>query len=66
MPELCKSCERRDVDFGGCRCQAMAILNDPAATDPVCRKSPGRAALDALLEREAGVSPPPDYIYRRF
>ena len=66
MPALCQSCERRDVDFGGCRCQAMAILKDPAATDPVCRKSPGRAVLDALLEREAGVSPPPDYVYRRF
>lgn len=49
MPDLCKTCERRDIDFGGCRCQAMAILGDPNAPDPVCRKSEGRAALDALL-----------------
>ena len=65
MPELCQSCERRDVDFGGCRCQAMAVLKDPAATDPVCRKSPGRAVLDALLEQEVRTSDIPELIYRR-
>jgi len=40
MQEPCRSCERRTVDFGGCRCQAMALAGDPAATDPVCIKSP--------------------------
>lgn len=40
MSDTCRSCERRSVDFGGCRCQAMAIVGDPAATDPVCVKSP--------------------------
>ena len=64
MPELCRTCDRRDVDFGGCRCQAMAVLGDPAATDPVCRKSPGRARLDALLAEEAS-SDSPDFTYRR-
>jgi len=52
MPELCQTCERRDIDFGGCRCQAMAILGDASATDPVCRKSAGRAMLDSLLTEE--------------
>lgn len=66
MPELCQSCERRDIDFGGCRCQAMAVLNDPAATDPVCRKSSGRAVLDALLEQELRSSDVPELVYRRF
>ena len=65
MPSLCQSCERRDVDFGGCRCQAMAILGDPNATDPVCRKSAGRAVLDALLTTEATRFDVPDYVYRR-
>lgn len=68
MPELCQSCDRRDIDFGGCRCQAMAILGDPAATDPVCRKSPGRAILDRLLEQEATGDPSndkPEYVYRK-
>ena len=37
MQEPCRSCDRREIDFGGCRCQAMALVGDPAATDPVCR-----------------------------
>ena len=65
MPELCRACDRRDVDFGGCRCQAMALTGDPAATDPVCRKSPGRAALDALVAAEATAKAPPAFAYRR-
>lgn len=65
LPALCQSCERRDVDFGGCRCQAMAILGDATAPDPVCRKSPGRAALDALLESETIRIDAPQFVYRR-
>ncbi|MEO8902353.1 MAG: pyrroloquinoline quinone biosynthesis protein PqqE [Polyangiaceae bacterium] len=40
MPEPCKSCERRTVDFGGCRCQAFHLTGDAAATDPACGLSP--------------------------
>ena len=40
MPELCKSCPRREIDFGGCRCQAFLLTGDAAATDPVCHLSP--------------------------
>lgn len=65
LPALCQTCERRDVDFGGCRCQAMAVLGDPGAPDPVCVKSPGRAALDALLVEEGQAVVAPDYVYRR-
>ncbi len=50
MSEPCRSCDRRDIDHGGCRCQAMALAGDPAATDPVCRFSPHRALVDATLE----------------
>src|ERR1700677_2343884 len=32
MQEPCRSCEFRDIDFGGCRCQALAIAGDAAAT----------------------------------
>lgn len=49
MPEPCRSCDRRAVDHGGCRCQAMAVLGDARAPDPVCRRTPGRAVLDRLL-----------------
>jgi pyrroloquinoline quinone biosynthesis protein E len=49
MQEPCKTCDRREIDFGGCRCQAMLIVGDPAATDPVCTLSPNRAKVDAIL-----------------
>ncbi len=39
MPDICKSCDRKEIDFGGCRCQALAILGDAAAADPVCSKA---------------------------
>ena len=40
MPEPCRSCSRKEVDWGGCRCQAFALLGDAAATDPACGLSP--------------------------
>lgn len=45
MSEPCRSCERREVDHGGCRCQAFALTGDPAATDPACAKSPDHALI---------------------
>ena len=61
---LPQSCDRRRIDFGGCRCQAMALAGDPAATDPVCSKSPLHAALVAAAEADAAAAPPP-FTYRR-
>ena len=49
MQEPCKSCDRRAQDFGGCRCQAMLLAGDPAATDPVCSLAPQRPQVDAIL-----------------
>lgn len=40
MPEPCRSCPQREVDFGGCRCQAALLTGDPANTDPACEFSP--------------------------
>jgi len=40
MPEPCRSCARRDVDFGGCRCQAFQLTGDASRTDPVCHLAP--------------------------
>jgi pyrroloquinoline quinone biosynthesis protein E len=40
MPEPCRGCERRTVDFGGCRCQAFHLTGDAAATDPTCTLAP--------------------------
>jgi pyrroloquinoline quinone biosynthesis protein E len=57
MPEPCRSCAFKEVDFGGCRCQAALLAGDPAATDPVCEFSPDRPRVDALL---AGIDSAPD------
>jgi pyrroloquinoline quinone biosynthesis protein E len=51
MQEPCRSCERRAIDFGGCRCQAFALTGDAAATDPACTLSPRRAEIDAAHAR---------------
>jgi pyrroloquinoline quinone biosynthesis protein E len=40
MAEPCKSCDRREIDFGGCRCQAFSLTGDLRATDPACTLSP--------------------------
>jgi PqqA peptide cyclase len=60
MREPCASCPRRDIDFGGCRCQAFALTGDPTATDPVCHLSPDHDVV-ANLAMDQAASP---YIYR--
>ncbi|HET7543149.1 MAG TPA: pyrroloquinoline quinone biosynthesis protein PqqE [Polyangiaceae bacterium] len=45
MPEPCQSCERRELDFGGCRCQAFQLTGDAANTDPACALSPHHALI---------------------
>jgi PqqA peptide cyclase len=57
MKEPCSSCEHREEDLGGCRCQAYLIANDPAAADPVCRLSPHHALVtDAVRRAEANAA----------
>jgi pyrroloquinoline quinone biosynthesis protein E len=52
MQEPCRSCPlgRQEVDFGGCRCQALRLTGDAAATDPVCRFSPHHGRVLAARE----------------
>jgi pyrroloquinoline quinone biosynthesis protein E len=49
MPEPCRSCPQKEIDFGGCRCQAALLTGNAANTDPVCEFSPNRARVDAVL-----------------
>ncbi len=64
MPEPCRSCERREIDWGGCRCQAFAITGDAGRTDPACALSPDHALV--VEAAEAAVSAdPPGFVYRR-
>jgi pyrroloquinoline quinone biosynthesis protein E len=59
MKEPCASCEHREADWGGCRCQAMALLGDALATDPVCRKSPDHGLMQALVEADLAAADRP-------
>lgn len=49
MPLPCKACPQREIDFGGCRCQAALLAGDASVTDPVCTLSPQRALVDEIL-----------------
>jgi pyrroloquinoline quinone biosynthesis protein E len=55
MPEPCASCDLKEVDFGGCRCQAALLTGDPTVTDPACGLSPDRSKMEeALVEASKG------------
>jgi PqqA peptide cyclase len=56
MPEPCRTCDERTVDFGGCRCQAFALLGDAAATDPACALAPRH---DLVVAARAGAAAAP-------
>jgi len=53
MPLPCRECPQREIDFGGCRCQAALLTGDATATDPVCSLSPHRGVVDEILQSEA-------------
>ena len=57
MKEPCRSCDEREKDFGGCRCQAFLLTGDAANTDPVCAKSPNREIIDGLIGCARGDQP---------
>ena len=61
MREPCASCARREIDFGGCRCQAFALTGDARAADPVCHLAPHHEEVEALAaQRRDG-----PYAYRQ-
>jgi pyrroloquinoline quinone biosynthesis protein E len=63
MEEPCRSCDRREIDFGGCRCQAALLTGSATRTDPSCALAPERERLtrlvsgDRLLPLGAGLRP---------
>ena len=56
MREPCRSCDARERDFGGCRCQAFHLAGDAAQTDPACELSPARETMLRARE-DAGEAP---------
>ncbi|QYN24454.1 pyrroloquinoline quinone biosynthesis protein PqqE [Amycolatopsis sp. DSM 110486] len=72
MPDPCQSCPRKELDFGGCRCQAFALTGDAARTDPVCMHSPDHHLVQDALVRANQEDVPTDgeklrekLVYRR-
>jgi pyrroloquinoline quinone biosynthesis protein E len=63
MPEVCRSCDRREIDWGGCRCQALALAGDAAATDPACARSPDHDLMRQAITEAEGA--PLDLVPRR-
>jgi len=64
MPDLCKGCDQREIDWGGCRCQAMALTGSATEADPACGLSPWHAKLRGMAEA-ASHAPAPAFDYRR-
>jgi PqqA peptide cyclase len=50
MPEPCRSCPQKVIDFGGCRCQAFLLTGNAAVTDPVCSLSPHHTLIEQALK----------------
>ena len=60
-PSPAARCDRRAIDFGGCRCQAFQLTGDAAATDPVRSLSP-QAHVDRDRARTTG-EPPGELVF---
>ena len=67
MPEPCRGCSRKEIDFGGCRCQAYALTGDAARTDPVCVHAPDHHLVEAAVNRanNGAREPAPEPAFRR-
>ncbi|MDQ3905368.1 MAG: pyrroloquinoline quinone biosynthesis protein PqqE [Actinomycetota bacterium] len=53
MSEPCRTCPRKAIDFGGCRCQAFVLTGDATRTDPVCQLSPYHHLVDTAVRSAA-------------
>jgi PqqA peptide cyclase len=61
MLEPCRSCVRKEIDFGGCRCQAFMLAGNAAEADPICRLSPHHAVVESMRKNSGAAAP---LIYR--
>jgi len=49
MREPCRTCDERDRDHGGCRCQAFLLTGDATNADPVCAKSSAHGEIEKVV-----------------
>ena len=47
FPDPCRTCHRRTIDFGGCRCQAFHLTGNAGVTDPACSLSSDHRLIEA-------------------
>ncbi|MGD0721031.1 MAG: pyrroloquinoline quinone biosynthesis protein PqqE [Roseiarcus sp.] len=66
MREPCRSCARKEADFGGCRCQAMALAGDAREADPICHLSPRHDAVARIARDETAGAGEIPFRYRGF
>jgi PqqA peptide cyclase len=64
MAEPCRSCDEKEKDYGGCRCQAWLMTGDPAKTDPVCSKSPEHEQVVRIVRRATTQAPEEPLVFR--
>lgn len=65
MPEPCRSCDEKELDFGGCRCQAFMLTGDAANADPVCGKSGHHGKILAARQQAESDAPGLDQLRYR-
>jgi len=58
MPQPCQSCDEKEKDFGGCRCQAFMMTGDMHKTDPVCNKSEDHHLIQEAITSAISPSDP--------
>jgi PqqA peptide cyclase len=63
MVEPCRTCPKREQDWGGCRCQALALTGDARNADPVCRLSPHHDVVERLAHAPEH---PPAFMHRLY
>lgn len=67
MKEPCVSCPEKEIDLGGCRCQAYLLTGDARAADPVCSKSPDHHKVTEAVQaaqHEADNEEPQPLVFR--
>ncbi|HUZ90664.1 MAG TPA: pyrroloquinoline quinone biosynthesis protein PqqE [Methylocella sp.] len=65
MREPCRSCPRKSIDYGGCRCQALALTGSAREADPVCHLAPHHDKIAKIAAQSEGAVGVPIYSFRR-
>jgi pyrroloquinoline quinone biosynthesis protein E len=65
MREPCRSCPRKSIDYGGCRCQALALTGSAREADPACHLAPHHDKIAKIAAQSEGAVGAPVYSFRR-